>query len=307
MSKYFNKILYMETYSTSQIEVLTGISAHKLRIWERRYSFLKPERTETNIRFYSPYQLTKLLNVSVLTRNGYRISKIDKMADEEIYECVTNILISDSSEHQDEINVLILHMVEYNEKEFNKIYQRSILRRGFLLTITDIIYPFLNQIGILWGTNKVIVSQEHFISNLIRQKIIAAIDTLPITIENAPSIALFLLDNEDHEIGLLLSYFIAKNLGWRVYYFGQRVPSDNIPVMVEKVSPDVMMTLIINPRSESEIAHIENIFSKMSHIPFLISGGVFSKNIFKDCSQCNYIDGPHDFIDFLKKKKGLKG
>ena len=77
--------------------------------------------------------------------------------------------------------------------------------------------------------------------------------------------------------------------------------------MVEKVSPDVMMTLIINPRSESEIAHIENIFSKMSHIPFLISGGVFSKNIFKDCSQCNYIDGPHDFIDFLKKQKALKG
>lgn len=292
----------MDTYSTSQIEVLTGISAHKLRIWERRYSFLKPMRTETNIRFYSPSQLTKLLNVSILTRNGYRISKIDKMEDSEINECVTNILINDSFEHQDEINALILHMMDYNEKEFQNIFQRSILRRGFLLTITDIIYPFLNQIGILWGTNKVIVSQEHFISNLIRQKIIAAIDTLPMPLDNAPSIALFLLDNEDHEIGLLLSYFIAKNLGWRVYYLGQRVPSDNIPSMAEKLNPDAMLTLIINPRSKSELSQIENIFSKLSHIPLLISGGIFSKNIFEDCSQCNYIDGPQDLIDFLKKK-----
>ena len=292
----------MDTYSTSQIEVLTGISAHKLRIWERRYSFLKPMRTETNIRFYSPSQLTKLLNVSILTRNGYRISKIDKMEDSEINECVTKILINDSFEHQDEINALILHMMDYNEKEFQNIFQRSILRRGFLLTITDIIYPFLNQIGILWGTNKVIVSQEHFISNLIRQKIIAAIDTLPMPLDNAPSIALFLLDNEDHEIGLLLSYFIAKNLGWRVYYLGQRVPSDNIPSMAEKLNPDAMLTLIINPRSKSELSQIENIFSKLSHIPLLISGGIFSKNIFEDCSQCNYIDGPQDLIDFLKKK-----
>jgi DNA-binding transcriptional MerR regulator len=293
----------METYSTSEIEVLTGISAHKLRIWERRYSFLKPMRTETNIRFYSPTQLTKLLNVSILTRNGYRISKIDKMEDSEINECVTSILINDSFEHQDQINALVLHMMEYNENEFQNIFQRSILRRGFLLTITDVIYPFLNQIGILWGTNNIIVSQEHFISNLIRQKIIAAIDILPMPLDNAPSIALFLLDNEDHEIGLLLSYFIAKNLGWRVYYLGQRVPSDNIPSIAEKLNPDVMMTLIINPRSKSEFSQIENIFSILTHIPLLISGGVFLKGNFEDCPQCNYIEEPQDLIDFLTKNK----
>jgi len=292
----------METYSTSQIEVLTGISAHKLRIWERRYTFLKPMRTETNIRYYTPDQLTKLLNVSILTRNGYRISKIDKMQDNEINENVIDILINGTSEFQDEINALILHMMDYNEKEFNNIFQRSILRRGFLSTIIDIIYPFLNQIGILWGTNKIIISQEHFMSNLIRQKIITAIDMLPMPLDNAPSIALFLLDNEDHEIGLLLTYFIAKNLGWKVYYFGQRVPSDNIQSMAEKVQPDAMVTLIINPRSKSEISQIEQVFSTISHIPLLVSGGVFSKNIFEDCSQCVYIDGPQDLINFLKSK-----
>ncbi|MBT8317281.1 MAG: MerR family transcriptional regulator [Lutibacter sp.] len=292
----------METYSTSQIEVLTGISAHKLRIWERRYTFLKPMRTETNIRYYTPDQLTKLLNVSILTRNGYRISKIDKMQDNEINENVIDILINGTSEFQDEINALILHMMDYNEKEFNNIFQRSILRRGFLSTIMDIIYPFLNQIGILWGTNKIIISQEHFMSNLIRQKIITAIDMLPMPLDNAPSIALFLLDNEDHEIGLLLTYFIAKNLGWKVYYFGQRVPSDNIQSMAEKVQPDAMVTLIINPRSKSEISQIEQVFSTISHIPLLVSGGVFSKNIFEDCSQCVYIDGPQDLIKFLKSK-----
>ena len=112
----------METFSTSQIEVLTGISAHKLRIWERRYGFLKPMRTKTNIRFYSEEQLKKLLNVGILTRNGIRISKIDKMTNDEIHETVTNILSNISSEHQDEINSLVLHMMEFNEKNFRVFF-----------------------------------------------------------------------------------------------------------------------------------------------------------------------------------------
>ena len=214
-----------------------------------------------------------------------------------IHSMVSEIRLNSSIDNAEE--KLILALLELDEQLFRNTLNDLIKNKGLEATFSEHLIPFLDRIGVMWLVGSIKPAQEHFISNLIRQKIIAAIDTLPITIENAPSIALFLLDNEDHEIGLLLSYFIAKNLGWRVYYFGQRVPSDNIPIMVEKVSPDVMMTLIINPRSESEIAHIENIFSKMSHIPFLISGGVFSKNIFKDCSQCNYIDGPHDFIDLI--------
>ena len=285
----------------SQIEVLTRISAHKLRIWERRYGFPKPLRTDTNIRYYSDDQLKKLLNVGILNRNGYRISVITKMSPEEMYENVNNILSNITSEFQDEINALILHMLEYNEKEFQSVFQRSVIRRGFLDTIIQVIYPFLNQIGILWGTNKVIVSQEHFITNLIRQKIIAAIDALPLPMENAPSIALFLLNNEDHEIGLLLSFFIAKSLGWRVFYLGQRVPSDNIPGFVEKINPDAMLTLFIAPISNTEISKIQRMFNTIPSTPLLVSGSAYLTKTINECSQCIHMNNPQEFIEFLKK------
>jgi DNA-binding transcriptional MerR regulator len=291
----------METYSMSQIEVLTRISAHKLRIWERRYGFPKPMRTATNIRYYSDDQLKKLLNVGILNRNGYRISVITKMSLEEIHENVTNILTNITSEFQDEINALILNMLEYNEKEFQSVFQRSVIRRGFLETVTKVIYPFLNQIGILWGTNKLIVSQEHFITNLIRQKIISAIDALPLPLENAPSIALFLLDNEDHEIGLLLSSFIAKSLGWRVFYLGQRVPANNIPGFVEKMNPDVMLTLFIAPINNTEISKIQRVFNTITSIPLLVSGSPYLTNMISESSQYVHVNNPQEFIEFLKK------
>ena len=293
----------MDTYSMSQIEVLTGISAHKLRIWERRYNFPNPMRTDTNIRFYSDQQLKKLLNVGILNRNGYKISTITKMSIEEIHENVTNILSNITSEFQDEINSLILNMLEYDEKGFNSVFQRCVIRRGILDTITDVIYPFLNQIGILWGTSKISASQEHFMSNLIRQKLITAIDALPLPMENAPSIALCLLDHEDHEIGLLLSSFIAKKLGWKVFYLGQRIPSDNIPSFIEKMSPDVMLSLFITPKNNTEIAKIQTLFKKISSVPMLVSGSPYIENFIEACSNCVHIKNPEELIQYLKNYK----
>ena len=287
----------------SQMETLTGISAHKLRIWERRYSFLNPMRTETNIRYYNASQLKKLLNIGILSRNGFRISKIDKMTDEEIFENVTNILSNVSFEHQDEINALILHMMNYDELEIQAIFQRSTIRLGFLSTITDLIYPFLNQLGILWGTNKIIPSQEHFISNLVRQKIISAIDSLPIPGENSPSIAAFLLDNEDHEIGLLLSSFIAKSLGWKVYYFGQRVPNRDIKLMIEQIKPTLALTMFTTPKGENEIKQIKETFESINDVPLLISENIGFESINNACSHYEFIKNPNELIEFLKSYK----
>jgi len=263
----------MEEYSMAQVELLTGISAHKLRMWERRYTFLKPMRSPTNIRFYSDQQLKKLINVGILNRNGFRISKIDKMSTLEVFENVTEILSNISEENSDEINALVLYMFELNEVAFNKVFQRSIMRKGFLSTITEIIYPFLNQIGILWSNNKLMIAQEHFISNLVRQKIISAIETLPSPQENAPSIVFFLEKNEDHELGLLLGSFIAKDLGWKVFYLGQRVPYENIKTVVEMVEPALLMTLITSPLKDSQIKTFSNFFNTID-IPLLLSGNV---------------------------------
>ena len=283
----------------TQVETLTGINAHTLRIWERRYSFMKAHRTDTNIRYYSAEQLKTLLNVAILIRNGFRVSKIDKMKPEEIYQLVTEIQLSNTENVHDDINLLMVSMLEYNEEEFHKIFQKNVLRKGLLSTITELVYPFLNQVGVLWGTNKVSPPQEHFISNLIRQKIIAAIESLPLPLISAPTLMLFLLEGEDHELGLLLSYYIAKDLGWRVIYLGQRTPSENLKEALVQTNASFLLTMLTTPRSDNFLDSLQFI-SKETNTPILYSGNPNFTDTIKKETNFKYLVSPNAFINFLK-------
>lgn len=281
----------------TQIVTLTGINAHTLRKWESRYSFLEPERTDTNIRYYSDEQLKKLLNISILTRNGYRISKIDKMSDNEIYDIISNKLIDDN--HEDDISTLILSTLEMDEEVFDGVLKEHILKNGLLTTTTKLIYPFLNQVGVLWGINKVMPAQEHFISNLIKKKIFSTIDLLPYPKKNAPSILMFLSENEHHEIALLLAYYIAREYGWRVYYLGQNVPTENIRQVIEETKPKALITMFVTPTHEPIETKINAILGQ-SNIPLFVSG---NPNILEDIvenKQIRYLSHPDDFIKELK-------
>lgn len=260
-------------YSIAQAERLTGIKAHTLRIWERRYDFLVPERTETNIRYFSDAQLRKLINVSILLKNNYRISSIAGMSEDLIHSKVGEFLSLEDTENEEVIKALILSMLIMDEGEFNRIFNRLVLRSGLMYTITDVIYPLLGQVGVLWGTNKVLPAQEHFISNLIRQKIISAMESLPQPGENAGKIIFFLMEQETHEIGLLLGAYLAKDLGWKVYYLGQNVPSDDIAMTVELLEPDLLMTMFVAARDYKD----DNILCRMIEsrkIPLLYSGNL---------------------------------
>lgn len=289
----------MAIYSMAQVENLTGISAHTLRIWERRYSFLEPERTKTNIRFYSDEELKKLLNIGILIRNGHRISKVDAMSDMQINELVTDILSNVSQENEDDLNALTISMLEMNEDEFNKIFQRRIMRKGLQNTITGLIYPFLNHIGVLWGTDKIIPAQEHFIVNLIRQKIISAIETLPPPAIDAPGICMFLLDGEDHEIGLLLAAYMAKDLGWKVHYLGQNVPVVSIGTVVEIAKPKLLLSMFVVPASEKTARFISNIRNQ-TDVPLLISGNNENFSDVELNENVIHIKSPEELIDYLQ-------
>ena len=289
----------MAIYSMAQVENLTGISAHTLRIWERRYSFLEPERTKTNIRFYSDEELKKLLNVGILIRNGHRISKVDAMSDMQINELVTDILSNVSQENEDDLNALTISMLEMNEDEFNKIYQRRIMRKGLQTTITGLIYPFLNHIGVLWGTDKIIPAQEHFIVNLIRQKIISAIETLPLPADDAPGITMFLLDGEDHEIGLLLAAYMAKDIGWRVHYLGQNVPVASIGAVVEIAKPKLLLSMFVVPSLERTARFISKIRNQ-TDVPLLISGNKENFSGVELNDKVINIKSPEELIDHLQ-------
>lgn len=290
----------MSTYSVAQVENLTGIKAHTLRIWERRYGFLTPMRTNTNIRYYSDRQLRKLLNIGILIRHGYRISKIDKMAEEEINGLVTEILERPTEDFNDDIHALTICMLEFDEDLFEKIFRQHVTRRGLVATILEIMYPFLNHVGVLWGTNKAIPAQEHFVSNLIRQKIVSAIENVPAAKPNAKKLAMFLLDGEDHEIGLLLGAYIAKDAGFKVYYLGQNVPSKDINQLPELIEPDLLMTMFIAPSKEKSQKLFDHLRAS-TNIPVLISGSQFNLEELKSDEQIKIINSPYEFLDALKE------
>ncbi|WP_417872955.1 MerR family transcriptional regulator [Xanthomarina gelatinilytica] len=288
----------MSVYTMAQIVALTGVKAHTLRKWETRYNFLEPERTDTNIRYYSDKQLKKLMNIGILTRNGYRISKIDKMSDEEIHKHIATTLIESSEE--DDISALIISALEMDEVTFDSILKEQIVKRGLLQTTTQIIYPFLNQIGVLWGINKVMPAQEHFVSNLIKKKMFAAIDALPYPKEDAPVIMMFLTENEHHEIGLLLAYYMARDLGWKVYYLGQNVPTENIQQVIDIVKPNAMLSMFITPTQESVKTKLDAILEQ-TNVPYWVSGNpAVIEGVMED-DRIGFISKPDDLILKLKQ------
>jgi len=300
MFNFAVKILNMTIYPVSQVESMTGIKAHTLRVWERRYQFLKPQRTDTNIRYYTDEQLRKLINISILNRNGFRISKLDKMPDEEIHQKVSDILNNTDKTLEDDIQGLTLAMLEMDEDKFTKIYQGHIIRKGLLRTMSDVIYPFLTHVGVLWITNKAYPAQEHFITNLIRQKIISAIESYTHVPEDAPSIVLFLPDGENHELGLLLSSFVARDLGWKVYYLGQNVPREDIEDVVELVQPKALMTMLLAPRKDTQIL-IKELIDQMNGKPFFLTGNPDLFNDIKHHNEIIFVNHPRELEEELNK------
>lgn len=239
-------------YSIKDLEKLSGIKAHTIRIWEQRYNLLSPERTETNIRWYTNEDLKMLLNVSMLYHRGYKISKIAALPKARIIEEV-NKLSESQTTHENQIDNLVISMVEMDETKFEKIISSNILRIGFSQTIDLVIYPFLKKIGILWQTGSINPAQEHFISNLIRQKIIVAIDGLiPANPIREEKVVLFLPDGELHELSLLYYSYLLKAAGYRMIYLGQSVPYEDLKRVFEIHQPKLLLSVLTQQTRTTE-------------------------------------------------------
>ncbi|MCB2221993.1 MAG: MerR family transcriptional regulator [Bacteroidetes bacterium] len=218
----------MGKYNIKEIEHLSGIKAHTIRIWEKRYKIVEPKRTSTNIRYYDDEDLKKILNVAILNRNGYKISKIATLANEKL----NNELINFSQQTNNleaQIGLLITSMVDFDKDVFEKTFSKSILQIGFQDTILKLIYPFFKRIGILWLTGNIDPSQEHFISNIVRQKIIVAIDSLPEQRNfERENFILYLPDGQWHEMGLLMCSYLIKKNGFSDIYLGSSLPLESV-------------------------------------------------------------------------------
>lgn len=261
-------------YSIKDLELITGIKAHTLRIWEQRYHILNPERTDTNIRYYSNDDLKKILNVSLLNKNGIKISKIAELNDHQISAKINTIYVNES-DHDDQIHQLILSMVDVDENRFEKIISSNVIRMGFVDTIEKIVFPFLRTTGVMWQAGSVNPAQEHFVSNLIRQKIIAAIDSQVVlhTIGATKRIIFFLPEGELHELALLYYSYLAKNKGYTSIYLGQSVPANDLKKVCNIRKADYLVSVVTQPLKTVEIKdYLKNLSALFPEQIILLSG-----------------------------------
>ncbi len=231
----------MDSFSIKDLENLSGVKAHTIRIWEQRYSFLKPQRTDTNIRCYNNCELKRILNIALLIRFGFRISHIDRMSDLEIREKILDLTNADAQQER-LINELIQSIVDLELDQFERIIDDHILGRGVEKTINQVIFPFMERIGILWVTDHIKPAQEHLVSNIIRQKLIVGIENLVPHMQIDKMVLLFLPEGEHHEIGLLYIKYLLKSRGIRTLYLGSSVPIEDVEFLVKLKKPDFLFT-----------------------------------------------------------------
>lgn len=292
----------MSSYSIKDLEQLSGIKAHTLRIWEQRYNLLSPKRTETNIRFYDDEDLKLILNVALLNDNGVKISKIASMDSVEIREEVMK-LTERSLTHDDQIHALTICMIEMDEDRFDKILSTNIIKLGFEQTMMNIIYPFMSKIGVLWQTGAINPAQEHFISNLVRQKLIVAIDG-QISKGGGKKFLLFLPEGELHETSMLFASYLIKNKGHKVIYLGQSTPYEDLLSVYNLHQPEYLLTVITtSPSSEYVQEYLNSLSKRFPNAHILVTGYqvigqdlVFPSNV----RLLNYIRDIKEFLEELQ-------
>ncbi|MFP4619729.1 MAG: MerR family transcriptional regulator [Bacteroidales bacterium] len=256
----------MSRYSIRELEKLSGIKAHTIRIWEKRYNVIQPKRTPTNIRYYSEHDLKKLLNIAILNREGWRISDISRLDNHDLKEKVMKFTYN-SKDLESQIEKLVIAMVDLDEMKFDQVLSNAIMHEGFEQTIIKLIFPFFERIGLLWQTGSINPAQEHFISNLFRQKLMVAIDNLRIPDKkDAKTFILFLPEDEFHELGLLFYNYLIKKAGQSVIYLGSSVPFNDLVETTRLIKSDYLFTTITTAlrgdKLKSYVEQLSNIFHR---------------------------------------------
>lgn len=257
--------------SIKDLENLSGIKAHTIRMWEKRYNIFDPKRTDTNIRYYDNPDLVKLLNITSILDSGMRISKVSTLTTEEINQQILEI----KSENIDGakkiiINELIGSTLKCDAISFENAFISYRRQNGFEATIEDILYPLLIRIGLMWTVSKLNPSQEHFASQLIKQKLFSAINELPL-VASKRKFLLYLPEKEDHEIGLLYANYLIKKSGYQTIYLGPSVPLvDVIDCAKNSETTEILCSFTI-PYSEDRITkYIDEMIHKLSFANVLL-------------------------------------
>tara|TARA_B100001741_G_scaffold313751_1_gene321705 strand:- start:2256 stop:3137 length:882 start_codon:yes stop_codon:yes gene_type:complete len=292
----------MTKYSIEQFSQITGITKFVLRTWENRYGFLKAERTNTKIRYYTDELLVRALNSNYLLENGYKISAISKLTDNEIKLKVDNIKNSndDTSKESFYIAKLITSALNFDSNQFNLTYDQGVEELGILEFYKSVLLVAFSKIGIFWLTNRIAPSQEHFLSELVKQKIGAAADAVSKNSINGQSWLLFLPENEFHEIGLLFAKFLLIKNGFEVVYLGANVPYGSLLELADKKRIDNVLFFSVSNTSKSNLDFTINYLNKSfpDSKQFLVANSLDINFLTKD-HNITILDNLDDFINII--------
>lgn len=293
----------MKGYHINDIERLTGIKAHTIRIWEKRYHIVSPHRTATNIRYYDDEQLRKLLNVATLLQKGEKISDISGLSNNEITEKIKGIELAPNGDAiaDNYINNLVGCMAAFDETGFEKIFSSAVNRFGIYHAMLTVFYPFLHKTGVLWSADEILPAQEHFASNIVKRKLFAAIDGLLPANKTGKKFLLYLPPGEWHEISLLFADYIIRSHGYSSLYLGQSVPYENLEITISRYKPSHVLGFYI---TEKEIKNIEEGVNKIAaahlELQLLVSGSSVAGKICRFHKNARQIDNPLALVKLLE-------
>lgn len=272
----------MAVYSIVDLEKLTGVKAHTIRIWEQRYGVISPKRTQSNIRYYQEDDLKQLLNIAILNKNGHKISRIAQMQPEEINETAA-ALSSINIAYGAHLDALTIAMIEMDEVKFDKIVNTHIHQLGFEQTMTELIYPFLDKLSILWLTGSISPVHENFMSYLIRQKIISATDQLNHPdYSSAKKCILYLPEGEKQELSLLFIQYMLRVRNYRVIYLGNDISISELKIASELIKPDFICTMITSSLENVSIQqYVNNLSNHIINCQILLSGYQINSQTFE--------------------------
>jgi MerR family transcriptional regulator, light-induced transcriptional regulator len=270
----------LSTYSINEVELLTGVKAHTLRIWEKRYGKFTPHRTSTNIRYYDDNQVRGLLNVCTLLDTGLKISRIMDMNDDTMNSEILKLAEQNTPENTEYyVNALIKHMLAFDEPAFDKVCSGIIVRMGMLDSVLRVFFPFLRKTGVLWTTNNAAPAQEHFASHIIKRKLLSAIDGLPVGAGSDKKFILFLPPEEWHELGLMLADYVIRSSSITTIYLGQNLPYESLALALEKTEASHLLTFIgAGAKAQEQIDAIENVAAQHND-PTVLAGAFMEMNI----------------------------
>ncbi len=292
----------MAVYSIKDVEKLTGIRAHTLRAWEQRYDLITPRRSKTNVRYYQEEDLRELSGIALLKKNGLRISTIAEMSPEERAEQVAAVSCFNVSA-ETQLDALTLSIVEMDDYRFGLIVDTNIEQRGFEETMMEVVYPFIDKLGLLYFTGSVTHAQESFVGGLIRQKILAAIDRLPATPKaNRPVFALFLPEGERQDLSMLFIQYLIKKRGFSSLYLGPGIGPGDLADVCRVTRIDYLFTLLSNTFVERPVDElVEEILERCPAPRLLLSGYQATLHNFGSYGRVDKVAGLREMLTYLDR------